>query len=195
MLVCAKKLTDIQEVGDLAVCKPLLSAILDGLKNRFQPCVESMDCLLSAAFHPHFKLSWIPLLLSLGGEDAAGVRIEIQQKRALIVNSKVETDTAQAARVKTSDDKFFGGALAEKPQSNSIEKLLDNFLKEKHELRSKAIATLLYNTTLRELFVKYNTDVPLSAAKERMFSLGKNVLKSKRFRLSDEHFEMLIFLN
>ena len=55
--VCAKKLTDIQEVDDLAVCKPLLSAILDGLKQRFQALVESTDCLLSAAFHPYFKLS------------------------------------------------------------------------------------------------------------------------------------------
>ena len=55
LLVCAKKLTDIQEVDDLAVCKPLLSAILDGLKQRFQALVESTDCLLSAAFHPYFK--------------------------------------------------------------------------------------------------------------------------------------------
>ena len=35
VLVCAKKLTDMQEVGDLAVCKPLLSAVVDGLKKRF----------------------------------------------------------------------------------------------------------------------------------------------------------------
>ena len=75
VLVCAKKLTDMQEIGDLAVCKPLLSAVLDGLKKRFQPCVESKDCLLSAAFHPHFELSWIPLLPLLGYEDVLGVRI------------------------------------------------------------------------------------------------------------------------
>ena len=98
MLVCAKKLTDIQEVGDLAVCKPLLSAILDGLKKRFQPCVESTDCLLSAAFRPHFKLSWIPLLPLLGYEVVSSVRIKIEHKMALIVNSKVETDTRSIFR-------------------------------------------------------------------------------------------------
>ena len=91
VLVCAKKLTYIQEVGNLAVCKPLLSAILDGLNNRFPSCVESTDCMLSEAFHPHFKFLWIPLLLLLGCKDVAGVRIKIQQKMALIVNSKVET--------------------------------------------------------------------------------------------------------
>ena len=89
----------------------------------------------------------------------------------------------------------FGGALAEKPrQCNSSEKLLDDFLKEKHESQSKVIAMLLSSTTLRELFVKYNTAIPSSAAVERLFSLGKDVLKPKRSGLSDEHFEMLVVL-
>ena len=34
VVVCAKRLADIQEVGDLAVRKLLLSAILDGLKKE-----------------------------------------------------------------------------------------------------------------------------------------------------------------
>ena len=93
----------------------------------------------------------------------------------------------------SSDDEFFGGALAEKTrQCKSSEKLLDDFLKEKHESQSKGIATLLSNTTLRELFVKYNTAIPSSAAVERLFSLGKDVLKP-RSGVSDEHFEMLVF--
>ena len=72
---------------------------------------------------------------------------------ALIVNSKVKTDThSTSCQSASSDDEFFGGALAEKPrQGNSSKKLLDDFLKEKHESQSKAIATLLSNTTLREL--------------------------------------------
>ena len=40
-------------------------------------------------------------------------------------------------------------------------------------------------------FVKYNTPIPSSAAVERMFSLGKDILKPKRSNLSDAHFEML----
>ena len=33
-----------------------------------------------------------------------------------------------------------------------------------------------------------------SAAVERLFSMGKDILKPKRSGLSDEHFEMLAFL-
>ncbi|KAG7157181.1 hypothetical protein Hamer_G010022 [Homarus americanus] len=50
------------------------------------------------------------------------------------------------------------------------------------------------NKPMRELFIKYNTPIPSSAAMERMFSMGKDVLRPKRSRMSDNHFEMLVFL-
>lgn len=50
------------------------------------------------------------------------------------------------------------------------------------------------NKSFRELFMKYNTPIPSSAAVERMFSLGKDIMRPKRSRLSDKHFEMLVFL-
>ena len=107
-----QKLTNIQEVGNLAVCKPLLFAILDGSEKRFQSCVESTDCLLTKML--------IPLLRLLGYKDVADARIKIQQKMALIVNSKVETDThSTSCQSASSGDEFFGGALAEKPRQNN----------------------------------------------------------------------------
>ena len=47
---------------------------------------------------------------------------------------------------------------------------------------------------LMNLFIQYNTALPSSAAVERLFSVGKDVLKPKRSGLTDEHFEMLVFL-
>jgi hypothetical protein len=40
----------------------------------------------------------------------------------------------------------------------------------------------------------YNTAVPSSAAVERFFSQGKDILRAKRATLSDYNFEMLMFL-
>jgi hypothetical protein len=47
---------------------------------------------------------------------------------------------------------------------------------------------------LAKLFVMYNTAVPSSAAVERFFSQGKDILRAKRATLSDYNFEMLMFL-
>jgi hypothetical protein len=47
---------------------------------------------------------------------------------------------------------------------------------------------------LAKLFIKYNMDVPSSSAVERLFSQGNDILKAKRASLSDETFEMLMYL-
>ena len=97
---------------------------------------------------------------------------------ALIVNSKVEIDTHSTSyQSASSNDELFGGELAQKPrQYNSSEKLLDNFLKEKHDSQGKAIATLLSNTTLRELFVKYSTAYLPVQQWNSCFTLGRMCL-------------------
>ena len=45
---------------------------------------------------------------------------------------------------------------------------------------------------LREVFIRYNTGVPSSAASERLFSVGKDAFTAKRNRLSDINFERLL---
>ena len=49
--------------------------------------------------------------------------------------------------------------------------------------------------SFRDLFLRFITQVSSSsAAVEKMFSMGKDVLKPKRSKMSDQHFEMLVFL-
>jgi hypothetical protein len=45
-----------------------------------------------------------------------------------------------------------------------------------------------------KLFIKFNTAMPSSAAVERLFSTGKDILRDKRASLSDDNFDMLMFL-
>ena len=44
----------------------------------------------------------------------------------------------------------------------------------------------------KKTFIQLNTAIPSSAAVERIFSTGKDILKPKRSGLSDVHFEQLM---
>ena len=54
----------------------------------------------------------------------------------------------------------------------------------------KIISLLGVSTGLK----KHNTAFPSSAVVQRLFSVGTDVMKPKRSRLSDEHFVMIVFL-
>ncbi|KAG0719117.1 Thyroid peroxidase [Chionoecetes opilio] len=45
-----------------------------------------------------------------------------------------------------------------------------------------------------DLFIRYNTPVPSSAAVERLFSMGSDVMRPKRSSLTAKNFEKLVFL-
>ena len=55
-------------------------------------------------------------------------------------------------------------------------------------------ALVFSHPVLKELFIIFNTSIPSSAAVQRLFSIGKDMLKSKRSGLSDQHLNMLVFL-
>ena len=45
-----------------------------------------------------------------------------------------------------------------------------------------------------EVFLKYNTSIPSSAAVEMVFSIGSDILRPKRSSLSLENFEQFVFI-
>ena len=45
-----------------------------------------------------------------------------------------------------------------------------------------------------DLFIKYNTPLTSSAAVERLFSMGSDILRAKRSSLTADNFEKLLFI-
>lgn len=62
-------LNEIKAEGYLVHCKPLINAVLDGLKKRFGAVMDfnnkdSVPALIATVTHPYFKLRWIDLKLN-----------------------------------------------------------------------------------------------------------------------------------
>ena len=112
----------------------------------------------------------------------------------VFTHTHTQTDThSTSCQSASSDDEFFGGALAEKPrQCNSSEKLLDDFLKEKHESQSKEIATLLSSTTLRELLSTTQLYLPVQQW-NACFPLGRMCLNQNDLGLAMNILKCLFF--
>ena len=67
---------------------------------------------------------------------------------------------------------------------------VDNFLNDPLKIKE----SILKFPKLKNMFIRYNTALPSSASVERLFSLGGQIFKPTRNRLSDEKFEQFVFL-
>ena len=81
----------------------------------------------------------------------------------------------------------------EPSRKGSATKIAESFLDEP-PTKKNILATFATHEKLKLLFVKYNTALPFNAAVERPFSTEKGAFRPKRAGLSDEHFNMLVFL-
>jgi len=64
LLTVQQKLMQISQFSSLLYCKPLASALLEGLQNRFGHLLSfdsaANEFIIAAVSHPFFKLRWIP---------------------------------------------------------------------------------------------------------------------------------------
>ena len=89
------------------------------------------------------------------------------------------------------EDQLFQNLYEKSSKKRSKEYYVNAFFEE---APIKNLEKNFPNVVLKDLFLRYNTPIPSSAAVERLFSMGKDILRPKRCRMTDKHFEMLVFL-
>ena len=190
LTVCLRKLTAAR-ASRILYCEPLLNALLNGIKARFAVQLNDEEFILAAAFHPQFKLKWWE-----GEEEKLRA---VKTKMINLVRSKLISRTQKSCSSSDEEERaetaetFFSDLRKFDRNVDEAEQLVSRYLEEPVST-SLPDALSFPCVAFTELFRKYNTPIPSSAAVERLFSLGKDILKPKRARLSDEHFEMLVFL-
>ena len=162
---------------------------------RFHHLFEDFEWVLVSATHPRYKLAssvdWLP-----------GVHAErlCYRTKEYLINIIKESEPEEfenneaGHQIETKDlEDEFMSTLLEFPDKKSGVNQTEQFLRESSPLKHLDLS-VFSNDTIKDLFIKFNTAIPSSAAVERLFSTGKDVLKTKRSRLTDKHFEMLLFL-
>lgn len=203
--VTVLKLRNIKARG-LVYCTALANALLSGIEKRFGPLMDDEQCQLAAGFHPKFRLIWLEMYDS-NRVEAVRQRMEETVEVAL---SQERTDTSKdqdnlsgGDRSSNNEDEeqdFFISVTQSKqkpPGHRCLRSKAESLVKMWLDMKSNDSfndAAFLGENIIVHLFIKYNTAVPSSAAVERLFSVGKDILTPKRASLSDENFNMLMFI-
>jgi len=202
LIVTLRKLHELKTNNSVAICIPLITVLIDSVQDRFDKVLWSMDSKLAMALHPHFRLSL--LFQERQNEELAYVTAETKNRVTNKITNMLEnlldnedvhnasSSSDETEETQQSDELF--GFLFKKKNSRklSASKLVESFFDM--EPQRCIQASSFPHETLKQLFIKLNTPLPSSAAVERVFSFAKDILKPKRAGLSDEHFEMLLFL-
>ena len=175
--------------------KNLITVLIDSIKKRFHEFLHCTEYELAAAIHPYFRLSWLSWLYN--NDEVAVVEKESQLEMILINvverQSRSHESSGEEVLVEDPNDDFCGSLFeSQKRRKTSVAKMVESYLRDPPN--KDILAALSVCKNLKNVFIKLNTPLPSSAAVERLFSLGKDVLRPKRASLSDEHFEMMVFL-
>ena len=170
-------------------------------KRKYTGLLLLIDFELAAVLHSHFRLFWLRWLDYSEHEDVEAIFAQkqrrIKNKVITLLEKELEADETSSSSEnephEDGKDDFFGSLFVDKrSRKRSATKIAASFLGETPT--KNILAIFATHEKLKLLFVKCNTALPSSAAVKRFFSTGKYVLRPKRARLSDEHFNMLVFL-
>ncbi|KAG5860634.1 hypothetical protein JTB14_023063 [Gonioctena quinquepunctata] len=199
------KLKNIKSKG-LVNCTASANALSNGIEKWFGPLLNDEQCQLAAAFHP--KLIWLETHDSSRVDTVKKCmekKVEDALRQEAAENSKdrdsLSGGGSNASNNDDDEEDFFNSVTQsiEKPKSsNSSKSKAQILVKMWLDMKSKDSfndAAFLEEQIFINLFIKYNTAIPSSAAVERLFSTGKDILTPKRASLSDENFNMLMFMN
>ena len=198
---------------DYQLVLPLTQALLNGINKRFENEKKNLKYQLAAAFHPKFRVDWMSEFM--GSEIVDNVvkhmkALVLQEIKTLNTNNNVQevlqSEQQQQQERSPEDANSKGKSWLSRVTAKGTKNTGDEALKKKanaiveawigsaSEQENFHDSVFMGEKSLINMFIKYNTGIPSSAGVERMFSVGKLILRDNRSRLSDINFEKLMFM-
>ncbi|KAG0713431.1 hypothetical protein GWK47_016243 [Chionoecetes opilio] len=155
---------------------------------------------MATAIHPLFKL---PVVRLLNPE-----KVDAMKSRLLFeVTKQAVLDTSECSSPdEDEEDDFLKALRSPGPTategtnstrlSNKMGKEIESWFseKQKNKLLEQAMFPALSRAAWVDVFARYNTAILSSAAVERLFSQGSDIMKAKRVSLTSDNFERLVFM-
>lgn len=176
-------------------------------KGRFEHLFEDKDLLIATALHPQFKLGVVDYLnpqmkdevkrtilrevlrkitpVEVPGGGDVQPRVVVQNPFKYMRQQAVDATSTQS-RLEEDVEKCFDGW--DRLQCDDDDDSCNISIVSPDQF------PLLHRSAWKELFIKYNTSLPSSAAVERLFSIGSDIFRAKRSALTADNFEALVFL-
>ena len=181
-------LIELETVGhDATYFADLCNALLESVRSRFTNVLDSDHHLLAAAFEPAVRLSF--------ADDAMRASLTIKMARCLGQFSDPEGEQPRQedqAALATESVSLMRHFAAPSVRSFDASVCVSSFVAAPDAQSAKA--HIMQNLKLKRAHQHYNAPLPSSASVERLFSVGKDILRPKRSKMSDANFERAMFL-
>ncbi|XP_061445774.1 uncharacterized protein LOC133366559 [Rhineura floridana] len=173
-------------------CFQLLRGVRKALRKRFAAIWEDKRLLLAACLHPRFKLDWLESCQATTHTNKYTMEALLKAEIKMgVLNEDSDQSSDKDQEGDDLEDDFFNFLpQGKKSAVDTAEEKLVRYLRSP----SREVSSLHGFPRVLRCFLQHNTGMPSSAAVERLFSTGGNVMTVKRHSLSDMLFEHLVLL-
>jgi hypothetical protein len=168
-------------------------------KGRFEHLFQDEDLLMATALHPHFKLGVVGFINRALKED---IRMRVVNEVTNMASPVEEISDEEKQSRQDDPFKYMRGddGLGSPIQGGFKMEVEGTYASWNRVAGNSKICVsydqfpLLQRDAWLDVFSKYNSPLPSSAAVERLFSFGSDILRAKRSSLTADNFEKLVFV-
>ncbi|XDV26115.1 hypothetical protein PO909_029899 [Leuciscus waleckii] len=164
----------------LRFCKPLVDALLEGLRKRFESMMSEPELIAAAILVPRFKTSWT--------SNDTVLQLGLSYIKEHLPEHDEGLRSPDTTSTSSDEDDFFSNV--KQTHSHEISKQLDGYL----AATAEGVNTLAPYPAVRNLSLKLNTALPVSAPCERLFSIAGLLFTPRRGSIHSQNFENQLLL-